>query len=72
MDYKKDAIYTYWVQYTTKVFVYFMLVKHNWNFSVQLIFGGNNILNRLMPTIKIIFTIYSNIILCIIDRVIVF
>lgn len=25
MDYKKDAIYTSWVQYTTKVFVYFIL-----------------------------------------------
>lgn len=43
MDYKKDAIYTYWVQYTTKVFVYFMLVQHNWNFSVQFIFGVNNV-----------------------------
>lgn len=41
MDYKKDAIYTYWVQYTTKVVVYFMLLQHNWNFSVQFILGGN-------------------------------
>jgi len=43
MDYKKDAIYTYWVQYTTKVFVYFiLLLLHNQYFHVQLLFGGND------------------------------
>lgn len=42
MDYKKDAIYTYWVQYTTKVFVNFILVQHNLNQNVLLLFGGNS------------------------------
>lgn len=31
MDYKKDAIYTYWVQYTTKVFVYLIFLLYNLN-----------------------------------------
>lgn len=35
MDYKKDAIYTYWVQYTTKVMFFFDFLLYNLNCPVN-------------------------------------